>query len=117
MAAESVSSYFVNGVFLIEFFSLNNFQFASCRGILFLKSLCFLHMAQARITPRKKNFPQWYQDIIAIAPDLFDESPVPGCITFGPFATRLWDNIKNDFDRHIKALGVENIMLDRKSVV
>ncbi|OGJ69301.1 hypothetical protein A3J34_01950 [Candidatus Peribacteria bacterium RIFCSPLOWO2_02_FULL_51_10] len=68
-------------------------------------------MAQARITPRKKNFPQWYQDIIAIAPDLFDESPVPGCITFGPFATRLWDNIKNDFDRHIKALGVENIML------
>jgi len=68
-------------------------------------------MATARITPKKQNFPQWYQDILANAPDLYDESPVTGCITFGPLATKLWENIRNHFDRNIKALGVENIML------
>ncbi|MFA4846135.1 MAG: aminoacyl--tRNA ligase-related protein, partial [Patescibacteria group bacterium] len=68
-------------------------------------------MAQTRITPKKQNFPQWYQDVLANAPDLYDESPVTGCITFGPLATKLWENIRNHFDRNIKALGVENIML------
>lgn len=68
-------------------------------------------MASARITPKKQNFPQWYQDVLANAPDLYDESPVMGCITFGPLATKLWENIKMFFDTRIKALGVENIML------
>jgi prolyl-tRNA synthetase len=68
-------------------------------------------MAAAHITPRKQNFPQWYQDVISCCPDLFDESPVTGCITFGPLATKLWENVKKWFDEQIKALGVENIML------
>ncbi len=68
-------------------------------------------MTQARITPRAQNFPQWYQDSIGLAPDLYDESPVTGCITFGSLSTKLWGNVRRIFDRKIRALGVENIML------
>ncbi len=64
-----------------------------------------------KITPRAQDFPQWYQDVISASPDLYDESPVTGAITFGPLATKLWGNIKGYLDHHLKAMGVENIML------
>ncbi len=68
-------------------------------------------MAKQSITPRAQNFPQWYQDSISIAPELYDESPVTGCITFGPLSTKLWQNIRAFFDKKLQQLGVENIML------
>ena len=68
-------------------------------------------MAKQLITPRAQNFPQWYQDVLSHAPDLYDESPVTGCITFGPLATKLWSNIRSSMDADLKKLGVENIML------
>lgn len=68
-------------------------------------------MAKQLLTPRAQNFPQWYQDIIAQAPDLYDESPVTGCITFGPLATKLWSKIRSYLDKRLKTMGVENIML------
>ncbi len=68
-------------------------------------------MAKKNLTPRANNFPQWYQDAIGIAPDLYDESPVTGCITFGPLATALWSNVRKYLDKRMRAMGVENIML------
>jgi len=68
-------------------------------------------MAKQTLTPRANNFPQWYQDAISRAPDLYDESPVTGCITFGPLATKLWGNIKEFIDERLRGMGVENIML------
>lgn len=68
-------------------------------------------MAKQKITPRAQNFPEWYQSVIAEAPDLYDESPVTGCITFGPLATKLWSKIRSSMDHDLKQLGVENIML------
>ncbi len=68
-------------------------------------------MAKQLITPRAQNFPQWYQDVLSHAPDLYDESPVTGCITFGSLATKLWGNIKTYMDTRLRELGVENIML------
>jgi prolyl-tRNA synthetase len=68
-------------------------------------------MAKQLITPRAQNFPQWYQDVLSHAPDLYDESPVTGCITFGPLSTKLWGNIRSEMDCRLKELGVENIML------
>ncbi len=70
-----------------------------------------LLMAKQSITPRAQNFPQWYQDVISKAPDLYDESPVTGCITFGPLGTRLWEHIKGFLDPTFRAMGVENILL------
>lgn len=75
----------------------------------FLYNACT--MAKQSITPRAQNFPQWYQDSISIAPELYDESPVTGCITFGPLSTKLWQNIRAFFDKKLQTLGVENIML------
>lgn len=68
-------------------------------------------MAKQNISKRSQNFPQWYQDVIGIAPDLYDESPVTGCITFGPLSTALWSNIRKYLDKRLRAMGVENIML------
>ncbi len=68
-------------------------------------------MAKQVITPRAQNFPQWYQDVIAKAPDLYDESPVTGCITFGSLSTKLWSNIRATMDKKLRAMGVENLML------
>jgi prolyl-tRNA synthetase len=68
-------------------------------------------MAKQNISTRAQNFPQWYQDVIKVAPDLYDESPVTGCITFGPLATKLWSKIRSSMDHDLKKLGVENIML------
>lgn len=68
-------------------------------------------MAKQTITPRANNFPQWYQDALSIAPDLYDESPVTGCITFGPLSTKIWQNIREFLDKRLVAMGVENIML------
>ncbi len=68
-------------------------------------------MAKQTMTTRAQNFPQWYQDVIGKAPDLYDESPVTGCITFGPLATKLWYNIRDFLDVRLRAMGVENILL------
>lgn len=65
----------------------------------------------AKITPRAQNFPQWYQDVLAIAPDLVDDAPVTGAVTFGSLSTALWQNIRLFLDARLKKLGVENIML------
>lgn len=68
-------------------------------------------MAKQLITPRVQNFPQWYQDILGHAPDLYDESPVTGCITFGALSTKLWGRIRSFMDKKLKRMGVENLML------
>ncbi len=68
-------------------------------------------MAKQNITPRANNFPQWYQDVLGVAPDLYDESPVTGCITFGALSTKLWGNVRSYMDARLRMLGVENLML------
>ncbi len=68
-------------------------------------------MAKQLITPRAQNFPQWYQDVLSRAPDLYDESPVTGCITFGPLGTAIWEQIRNFLDPRFRQMGVENILL------
>lgn len=68
-------------------------------------------MAKQSIAKRADNFPQWYQDVLKIAPDMYDESPVTGCISFGPLSTKLWSNIRKFIDKRLRTMGVENIML------
>lgn len=68
-------------------------------------------MKQKTITPRATDFPQWYQDVVSRAHGLHDESPVTGCMTFGPLSTSLWQGIRSMVDARLKQMGVENIML------
>ena len=65
-------------------------------------------MAQAqKITPRAKDFSEWYGDVIANA-QLADYSPVRGCMVIRPHGYRLWELMQRALDDMIKATGHRN---------
>jgi prolyl-tRNA synthetase len=65
-------------------------------------------MAQAqKITPRAKDFSEWYGDVIAHA-ELADYSPVRGCMVIRPHGYRLWELMQRALDDMFKATGHRN---------
>jgi prolyl-tRNA synthetase len=65
-------------------------------------------MAQAqKITPREKDFSEWYNDVIMQA-ELADHSPVRGCMVIRPLGFRLWELMQGALDAMFKATGHEN---------
>jgi len=59
------------------------------------------------ITPRAKDFSEWYLDIIAGA-DLADYAPVKGCMVIKPYGYAIWENIQKVLDTKFKQTGVKN---------
>src|SRR6266853_717118 len=65
-------------------------------------------MAQAqKITPRAKDFSEWYGDVIMQA-QLADYSPVRGCMVIRPHGYRMWEMMQRALDDMIKASGHKN---------
>ena len=65
-------------------------------------------MAQAqKITPRAKDFSEWYGDVITHA-ELADYSPVRGCMVIRPHGYRLWELMQGALDDMFKATGHRN---------
>ena len=65
-------------------------------------------MAQAqKITPRAKDFSEWYGDVITQA-QLADYSPVRGCMVIRPHGYRIWELMQRALDDMIKATGHKN---------
>jgi prolyl-tRNA synthetase len=64
-------------------------------------------MAHDAITPREKDFSQWYLDVIKVA-ELADHSPVRGCMVIRPAGYAIWERIQAGLDRRIKATGHQN---------
>lgn len=62
------------------------------------------------ITSMDDDFAKWYTDIVKKA-ELASYTGVKGCMIIRPYATALWENIRNDLDARFKALGHENIMM------
>lgn len=61
------------------------------------------------ITPtRAENFSEWYQNVI-VAADLAENSPVRGCMTIKPYGWAIWELMRDEMDRRIKAAGVQNV--------
>lgn len=60
-----------------------------------------------RLADPKKDFPQWYLDVIAQA-DLAENAETRGCIIFKPYGYALWEAMQSDLNRRIKELGVQN---------
>ena len=56
------------------------------------------------ITPKTKDFSQWYVDIILKA-ELADYSPVRGCMVIRPYGYAIWENMKQLLDNRFKATG------------
>jgi prolyl-tRNA synthetase len=65
-------------------------------------------MAQAqKITPRAKDFSEWYGDVIAHA-EMADYSPVRGCMVIRPHGYRIWELMQGALDAMFKATGHRN---------
>lgn len=69
--------------------------------------ITFTSMEEKKITTREKDFSQWYLDIIRVA-DLVEHGPIRGTMIIKPYGYAIWENIQKEFDKRIKATGVEN---------
>lgn len=59
------------------------------------------------ITPKEKDFSQWYLDVIR-AGELADYAPVRGCMVIRPTGYGIWESIQALFDRAFKESGHVN---------
>lgn len=59
------------------------------------------------ITPRNKDYSEWYQDVIAAA-DLAEHGPVRGTMVIKPYGYALWEGIQSYLDNAFKLTGVSN---------
>jgi prolyl-tRNA synthetase len=62
---------------------------------------------EKKVTPRSQDFAAWYNDIILRA-ELADYSPVRGCMVFRPDGFAIWEALRDELDRRLKATGARN---------
>jgi prolyl-tRNA synthetase len=65
-------------------------------------------MAQSKITPRAKDYAQWYQDVIAEAELAEAAGVVKGCMVIRPHGFAIWEKMQADLDRRFKETGHQN---------
>lgn len=58
-------------------------------------------------TQRRTDYSQWYLDVIA-ASEVAENSPVKGCMVIRPWGMSIWDEIREELNRRIKATGAQN---------
>ena len=61
----------------------------------------------AKITPRSKDYSDWYLDVIREA-DMADYAPVRGCIVVKPYGWSLYENMRDYLDKRFKDTGHSN---------
>lgn len=64
-------------------------------------------MAEQAITPRAKDFSEWYNDVIMRA-QLADYSPVRGCMVIRPRGYGIWELMQQALDGMFKETGHQN---------
>ncbi|KRT35022.1 proline--tRNA ligase [Acetomicrobium hydrogeniformans ATCC BAA-1850] len=65
-------------------------------------------MKMARnITPREKDYSQWYLDVIKAA-EMADYAPVRGCMVIRPTGYAIWESIQSQLDERFKETGHVN---------
>ena len=65
-------------------------------------------MAQETITPRVKDYAQWYQDVIAAAELAEPALVTKGAMVIRPHGYAVWERMQADLDRRFKATGHQN---------
>jgi prolyl-tRNA synthetase len=60
------------------------------------------------ITPRSKDYAQWYQDVIREAELAEPAEVVRGCMVVRPHGWAIWERIQAELDRRFKATGHKN---------
>jgi prolyl-tRNA synthetase len=62
---------------------------------------------QATITPRSKDYSQWYLDVIKRG-ELAEHSAVRGCMVIRPHGYAIWEKMQRELDDRFKATGHVN---------
>src|SRR5207302_3948108 len=65
------------------------------------------HMAAEKITPRARDYSQWYLDIVHRA-ELAENSDVRGCMVIKPHGYAIWEKMQRALDRMFKETGHVN---------
>src|SRR5207302_2508588 len=65
------------------------------------------HMAAEKITPRARDYSQWYLDIVGRA-GLAENSDVRGCMVIRPHGYAIWEKMQRALDRMFKDSGHVN---------
>jgi len=65
-------------------------------------------MSESTITPRAKDYAQWYQDVIREAQLAEPAEVVRGCMVVRPHGWAIWEKIQAELDRRFKATGHKN---------
>ena len=60
-----------------------------------------------KITPRNKDYSQWYNDIVHGA-DLAESSGVRGCMVIKPYGYAIWEKMQSELDKMFKQTGHVN---------
>jgi prolyl-tRNA synthetase len=60
------------------------------------------------LTPQSKDFPRWYQDVVARA-ELAENGPARGTMVIRPYGMALWERMQAGLDERIKRAGAENV--------
>src|SRR5438128_10431466 len=60
------------------------------------------------ITRQSDDFPGWYTDVVLKA-ELAAYSPVRGCMIIRAYGYAIWESMRDELDRHIKATGHSNV--------
>ena len=61
-----------------------------------------------KITPRSKDYAQWYQDVIRQGDLAEPAEVVKGCMVIKPHGYAVWEKIQGDLDRRFKETGHKN---------
>ncbi len=64
--------------------------------------------ADARITPRAEDYPQWYQDVVREADLAEPAKVVKGCMVIKPHGYAIWEKIQRELDSQFRATGHRN---------
>jgi prolyl-tRNA synthetase len=65
-------------------------------------------MAEVHITPRSKDYAEWYQDVIRHGDLAEPAEVVRGCMVIKPHGYAVWEKIQSDLDRRFKETGHQN---------
>ena len=60
-----------------------------------------------KISPRAKDYSQWYNDIVKEA-GLAEHSAVKGCMVIKPYGFAIWESIRDELDKRFKETGHQN---------
>jgi len=61
----------------------------------------------AVLVPQERDFPRWYQDVIAKA-QVAENGPVRGTMVIRPWGYAIWERLQAAVDQRIKATGAQN---------